>query len=130
MKMILTFSRSVVCLAVGWLLAGSALAQPPMRPQTPSGPWMDKSLSPDRRADLVVQQMTLDEKLSMLHGKGGFQAEGAVSNGGAGVIQGVPRLGLPAIQLAHSAVGVRGAAERGRLNFLFFIQLFHRNIPF
>jgi hypothetical protein len=91
MKMILSISRSAFCLALGWLLAGSAFVQPPMRPQTPSGPWMDKSLSPDRRADLVVQQMTLDEKLSMLHGKGGFQAEGAVSNGGAGVIQGVPR---------------------------------------
>ncbi len=63
---------------------------------------------------MVVQQMTLDEKISVLHGRGGFQAEGAISNGGAGVIQGVPRLGLPPIQLADSAVGVRGAAERGR----------------
>ena len=114
MKMILSISRNAFCLALGWLLAGSALSQAPIRPQAPSGPWMDKSLSPDQRADMVVQQMTLDEKLSMLHGKGGFQAEGAVSNGGAGVIQGVPRLGLPAIQLADSAVGVRGAAERGR----------------
>jgi beta-glucosidase len=75
---------------------------------------MDKSLSPDQRAEMVVQQMTLEEKISLLHGRGGFQAEGAISNGGAGVIQGVPRLGLPAIQLADSAVGVRAAAERGR----------------
>jgi beta-glucosidase len=75
---------------------------------------MDKSLPPDQRADMVIEQMTLDEKLSMLHGRGGFAAEGAISNGGAGVIQGIPRLGLPPIQLADSAVGVRGAAERGR----------------
>jgi beta-glucosidase len=75
---------------------------------------MDQTLSPDQRAALVVQQMTLDEKISILHGRGGFQAEGAISNGGAGVIQGVPRLGLPPIQLADSAVGVRAAAERGR----------------
>jgi beta-glucosidase len=58
--------------------------------------------------------MTLDEKISLLHGRGGFQAEGPISNGGAGVIQGVPRLGIPALQLADSAVGVRAAAERGR----------------
>ena len=75
---------------------------------------MDASLSPDQRAEMVVQQMTLDEKISVLHGRGGFQAEGAISNGGAGVVQGVPRLGLPPIQLADSAVGVRAAAERGR----------------
>lgn len=54
----------------------------------------------------------------MLHGRGGFQAEGAISNGGAGVIQGVPRLGLLPIQLADSAVGVRAAAERGRYSTL------------
>ncbi len=79
---------------------------------------MDKALSPDQRAEMVVQQMTLDEKISMLHGRGGFQAEGAISNGGAGVIQGVPRLGLLPIQLADSAVGVRAAAERGRYSTL------------
>src|SRR2546429_6629432 len=40
--------------------------------ETPSvhGPWMDKTLSPDRRADLVLQEMTLDEKIALLHGNG------------------------------------------------------------
>ncbi len=75
---------------------------------------MDKSLPPDQRADLVVKEMTLDEKISPAHGAGSFQAAGAVSNGGAGVIPGIPRLGLPPIQLADSAVGVRDAAPRGR----------------
>jgi len=96
------------------VLAAGVYAQAPQRQSAPKGPWMDTSLSPDQRAELVVQQMTLDEKISMLHGRGGFQAEGAISNGGAGVVQGVPRLGLPPIQLADSAVGVRAAAERGR----------------
>ncbi len=95
----------------------AGLAQAPRR-QAVTGPWMDKSLPPDRRAQLVVEQMTLDEKISLLHGKGGFGAEGPVSNGGAGVIQGIPRLGLPAVQLADSAVGVRAAAERGRYSTL------------
>jgi beta-glucosidase len=31
-------------------------------------PWMNKSLSPRRRADVLVQAMTLDEKLTMMHG--------------------------------------------------------------
>jgi beta-glucosidase len=105
---------SVVGVLFGSLLVAGVFAQPPQRPQAPKGPWMDKALPPDQRADMVVQQMTLDEKISILHGRGGFQAEGAISNGGAGVVQGVPRLGLPPIQLADSAVGVRAAAERGR----------------
>jgi beta-glucosidase len=79
---------------------------------------MDKTLPPDQRADLVIAQMTLDEKISLLHGTGGFELSGARSNGGAGVIPGIPRLGLPDLQLADSAVGVRNAAGRGRYSTL------------
>jgi beta-glucosidase len=100
--------------ALAGVLAAGVFAQQPGRQAAPRGPWMDKNLPPDQRADMVIEQMTLDEKISLLHGRGGFNAEGAISNGGAGVIQGIPRLGLPPIQLADSAVGVRGAAERGR----------------
>ncbi len=74
---------------------------------------MDKTLPPDQRADLVIAQMTLDEKISLLHGLGWFEAA-AHSNGGAGVVPGIPRLGLPDLQLADSAVGVRDAAKMGR----------------
>jgi beta-glucosidase len=63
--------------------------------QAPKGPWMDASLSPDQRADMVMEQMTLEEKISLVHGAGGFGAAGPRSNGGAGVIAGIPRLGLP-----------------------------------
>src|SRR5512136_1447572 len=123
MRDTMTSSRSTVLgvrrrCAVGVLFASvlvaGVYAQAPQRQAAPKGPWMDETLPPDQRADMVVQQMTLDEKISILHGRGGFQAEGAISNGGAGVVQGVPRLGLPPIQLADSAVGVRAAAERGR----------------
>jgi len=75
---------------------------------------MDRSLSPDQRADLVIAQMTLDEKITLVHGTGRFEAAAARSNGGAGMIAGIPRLGLPDLQLADSAVGVRAAAGRGR----------------
>jgi beta-glucosidase len=84
------------------------------RPQpAPKGPWMDKNLSPDQRADMVLAQMTLDEKLLLAHGAGGFGAA-AETNGGAGVIPSIARLGLPAVQLADSAYGVRDSAPRGR----------------
>jgi beta-glucosidase len=96
------------------LAAAPALAQRPTQPEALKGPWNDKTLPPDRRADLLLEQMTLDEKITLLHGMGGFENSGGRSNGGAGVVAGIPRLGLPDLQLADSAVGVRSAAARGR----------------
>jgi beta-glucosidase len=96
------------------LFLAPVVAQRPQQQAAPAGPWMNKDLSPDQRADIVVAQMTLDEKISLAHGPGGFQAAGPRSNGGAGMIPGIQRLGLPDVQLADSAVGVRAAAERGR----------------
>ncbi len=93
-------------------LAGMCLAQKP-----PQGPWMDKSLPPDQRADMVIAQMTLDEKLLLVHGAG-FEEADPGNNGGAGRIPGIARLGLPTVQLADSAVGVRSAARRGRYSTL------------
>jgi beta-glucosidase len=80
---------------------------------------MDRTLSADRRADLVMQQMTLDEKLQLVHGTGwGVLREGsqvpARSNHGAGFMLGIDRLGIPDINLADSAVGVRMAAPDSR----------------
>ena len=79
--------------------------------------WMNKNLSPDERAELVLKQMTLDEKIALLHGNGweGRPNPNAyLSNGGAGFTLGVPRLGIPIIQMSDAAYGVRGSAENGR----------------
>jgi beta-glucosidase len=90
----------------------------------PAGqPWMNKALDADARADLMVKAMTLDEKIQMVHGSGwGVLREGdpvaARNNHGAGFVPGIDRLGLPDIQLADSAVGVRGTARDGRYSTL------------
>ncbi|HZO91358.1 MAG TPA: glycoside hydrolase family 3 C-terminal domain-containing protein [Chthonomonadaceae bacterium] len=94
------------------------------QPQAPKGPWMDRSLSPDQRADMVLAEMTLDEKISLVHGAGfpGFgtpsdpasAAALARSNGGAGIVPGIPRLGLPDLNMADSSVGVTRGALRSR----------------
>jgi beta-glucosidase len=81
--------------------------------------WMNSSLSPDERASMVVKEMTLDEKISMLHGTGmmglGPMSPLAVhSNGGAGFVVGVPRLGIPNLQISDAAYGVRSSGENGR----------------
>src|SRR6476646_6740858 len=82
-------------------------------------PWMNTKLSPDERAAMVVKEMTLDEKISLLHGTGmvGLSPMSPLSihsNGGAGYVVGVPRLGIPDIQMSDAAYGVRMSGENGR----------------
>ena len=78
--------------------------------------WSDATLSPDVRADLVIKELTLDEKISLLHGQGMdfFTTGPTESNGGAGYSKAIPRLGIPAIQMADSAYGVTRGAAAGR----------------
>ncbi len=96
-------------------LASTAAAQtPPTEPK--HYPWSDANLSPDMRADMVLKELTLDEKISLLHGQGmPFSAtQPTESNGGAGYSNSISRLGIPAIQMADSAYGVTRGAASGR----------------
>ena len=84
-----------------------------------SHPWMNTSLSPDERAAMVVKEMTVDEKIQLLHGTGmvGLSPMSPLaihSNGGAGYVPGIPRLGIPALQMSDAAYGVRVSGENGR----------------
>jgi beta-glucosidase len=116
--------RSGLCIsAVMFLLlagvAGSAFAQHRHAPPQPTGPWMNTGLSPDERADLVLKEMTLDEKIAMLHGIGTptdepVTPENAPSNRGVGYDVGVPRLGIPGIDMSDAAYGVRSSGVNGR----------------
>jgi len=80
---------------------------------------MNPRLSPDQRAAILLKEMTLDEKISLLHGTG-MQDLSPISplaihsNGGAGYVVGIPRLGIPAIQMSDAAYGVRMSGENGR----------------
>jgi len=82
-------------------------------------PWMNRNLSPDERADLVLKQMTLAEKITLLHGTGmaGLSPVSPLavqSNGGAGYVVGISRLGIPGIQMSDAAYGVRSSGDNGR----------------
>ncbi|MGA2169594.1 MAG: glycoside hydrolase family 3 C-terminal domain-containing protein [Terracidiphilus sp.] len=85
-------------------------------PQPKHYAWSDASLAPDARADMVIKELSLEEKISLLHGQGGFSPNAGPtgSNGGAGWAVGIPRLGIPAIQMADSAYGVTRGAASGR----------------
>jgi beta-glucosidase len=110
--------QSAIMVLAGILLVGVPFAaaqewtheKPTPRP---TGPWSDKSLSPDQRADLLIQEMTLDEKLLLVHGDSG---EASLKDwlGGAGYVPGVPRLGIPALQMSDGRSGVANIGRTGR----------------
>ena len=104
---------SLFCLAL------PGFAQRRQQPPKPTGPWMNPALSADERADLVLKEMTLDEKVALLHGVGmptddAVTPENAPSNRGVGYAVGVPRLGIPGIDMSDAAYGVRSSGANGR----------------
>ena len=88
--------------------------------QSSDRPWMNSQLSPEERAEMVLQQMTLEEKLALAHGNGMAHNPGwtmpltPLTNGGAGYVEGVQRLGIPPLILSDAAYGVRSSGENGR----------------
>ena len=89
--------RLFTCAAALSLSAAAAPAAEPARP------WMNRSLSPDARASLVVNQLTQDEKLNLVFGwfatdaawKNNFKAPAGSRIGSAGYVPGIARLGIP-----------------------------------
>jgi beta-glucosidase len=87
-------------------------------------PWHDTRLSPDERARLMVEAMTLDERISLLRTEPGFgllslgvplppsipetmrrrTPDGAL--GSAGYVAAIPRVGMPAQQMSDASLGV------------------------
>jgi beta-glucosidase len=67
-------------------------------------PWTNRALSPDVRADLVIEQMTTDEKLSLVVGTS--QRPEGETVGAAGYVAGLPRLGIPMLKETNAELGV------------------------
>ncbi len=57
----------------------------------------------DARVDKLLSQMTLEEKLTLIHGT---QEDPAVYQGQAGYLAGIPRLGIPGLRFADGPPGV------------------------
>ena len=101
--------------AIGIILGTSSLVA-----QNADWPWMGPGLSPAERAELVLRQLTLDEKLALLHGNGMAHVAQwqmpltSLANGGAGYVEGVKRLGIPPLIISDAAYGVRDSGANGR----------------
>ncbi len=102
------------------LVAAIVSTAPVAVAQSSDRPWMNPSLTPEERAESVLKQMTLDEKLALLHGNGMAHAPqwqmplSQLTNGGAGYVEGVKRLGIPPLVISDAAYGVRDSGANGR----------------
>jgi beta-glucosidase len=104
-------------------LATSVFSQAPSdaasKPEPLAMPWLDADREADERAALALSQLTQEGKIQLVHGVESFGARGPVeSNGGAGFVPGIPRLKLPALNMADSTVGVALGAMRSRYSTL------------
>ena len=110
-----TYSLFPLIAALGIVAGASALAA-----QDTDRPWMNPKLSPEDRADLVLKQLTLDEKIALLHGNGMAHTPNwqmpltDLTNGGAGYVEGIKRLGIPGLVMSDAAYGVRDSGANGR----------------
>lgn len=97
----------ILTIAAGMLPAcGQGLQAATMPQAASSRPWSNKALSPLKRANLLLKQMTLDEKIAMLHGLHPIPVSGYV-----GYVPPNTRLGIPALKLADGRAGVGNHAR-------------------
>ena len=80
----------------------------------PSLPWMNTSLSPEQRADLLIPQMTLEQKVQQLSNDVRPAQDPANRPKGCGFagsgrhIQGIPALGIPTVRMTNGGTGIIG----------------------
>lgn len=108
--------QAAACALVTTLISGcgssqaisSSAGQGPSRcGDVATRPWCDTKLSPSARSDLLLGQMTLMQKLSLLAGDS--ITAPATGDPYVGISEGIPELGIPDLRMSDGPVGVRGS---------------------
>jgi beta-glucosidase len=80
----------------------------------PTLPWMNTSLTPEQRADLLIAQMTLEQKVQQISNDvrpaqdPANRPEGCGFAGSGRHIQGIPALGIPTVRMTNGGTGIIG----------------------
>ena len=108
-------SRIQRLIAVGSALVISTLMLANARAQTASTlPWMNTSLTPEQRADLLIPRMTLEQKVEQISNdtrpaeNPANRPPGCEFTSIGRHIQGIPELGIPTVRMINGPTGVRG----------------------
>ena len=130
-----TCTRYAVCFTIAAAMVSIAAlpaeANPAAETHVPR-PWSNRSLSPAQRANLLIKAMTLDEKITLMHGRITSWLTGLLNSvpmtpdekiafmgdeapvsvkGYAGYVPANSRLGIPALTLADGRAGVGNGAR-------------------
>ena len=78
-------------------------------------PWANPRLGPDRRADLVLDRLSLDQQIALLHGSmpvfmGPRKPAHVLIS--AGYFPGIPELGIPELTESDASLGVANAGRK------------------
>ena len=90
-------------------------------------PWCDTSLSPAKRADLLLDALTPAERIGLLAGDNPAGVTGAAGTH-TGAALGVPRLDLPPLYLTDGPVGVRQGQSTALPSSLALAASFNRRL--
>ncbi len=93
---------SLLAAGVVWVGAAAGAAE--------AHKWLDTRLSADERADLLNRELTLDERIGMVHGIWSRPDRDTTVPGdaqiAAGYVPGVPRLGIPPLYETDASLGI------------------------
>lgn len=113
--------RSVSHCALLLLSFGATTCTPPAPRPTEAlaahGDWRDRTLAPEERADRLLQELTREEKLTLLTGYFGIQKPSneyqfpEARPQSAGLVRGVPRVGFPPQWQTDAGSGVATQGE-------------------
>jgi beta-glucosidase len=101
-------ARRWCVLALMLLATIGATATGPTAARADSQPWMNTSLTPDQRADLLIAEMTLAEKVTLLAGDAPCLEHDDAKVRPDGHVPGIARLGIPAQTMVGAGAGVTG----------------------
>ena len=116
--------RALRCvLALALIVATMALTPAMAEAQQPALPWMDTSLPPEERAELLIDAMTLDQKLQQIYNEPVYNEDLDVDGDPdtddrtrldcdftpvGRHIEGIPELAIPDFRQANGGTGIRG----------------------
>lgn len=102
-------------LKAGVCAAAVLLALPGLAASAPAQPWTSPKLSPDKRADLVLDRLSLDQQIGLLHGSmpafmGPKKPPHVLIS--AGYFPGLPEYGIPELTESDASLGISNAGRK------------------
>lgn len=106
----LVLSSLVTIVTVTAIATGALAASPSQSTSTVSSPlpWMDTSLSSEARSELLIDAMTLEQKIQQLAGARGAIPELPECGTSGRHVPGIPELGIPTFRITNGPVGLGG----------------------